>query len=146
MHGGAAKTFCLLFGLSCLGFLGGCGGKSEPVRNEITGKVTFGDQPIEDGVIFFEPQDGQGTRDGAQIVNGEYRISRNKGLAAGKYKVSVHAGESSAANKGMPPGPSGPARNLDPLPPEWSTDSKQFVEVKDGEPNTFNFNIPKRKT
>lgn len=46
----------------------GCGDKIK--RQEITGEVKFQGQPVEAGIINFAPLDGQGTGDGAQIVNG----------------------------------------------------------------------------
>jgi len=63
---------------------------------------------------------------------------------AGKYKVVIHAGGGKSSSKGEPPGPTGTVTGHQ-VPPEYNTESKQVVEVKDGEPNEFNFKIPKRK-
>src|SRR5262245_23332085 len=63
-------------------------------RMEITGKITYKGAPVDDGMIDFEPMDGQGTKDGAQIQkDGTYRIPREKGLLPGKYKVSIYIGD-----------------------------------------------------
>ena len=66
---------------------------------------------IEDGIISFEPMDGQGSKDGASIIKGEYRIPRDKGLMPGRYKVRIYAGD------GIPTG--GRAEPTAPPPGSW---------------------------
>src|SRR5687768_14889169 len=71
--------------------LGGCGDSQN--RSEVTGRVTLRGQPVDDGIIQFAPLDGQPTGDGAQIAQGQYRIPKEKGLAPGRYRVSIYAGD-----------------------------------------------------
>jgi hypothetical protein len=136
----------MVFGVAGLALLSGCG-QSGPPRHEVTGKITFAGEAIEDGVIEFDPLDGQGTKEGAQILKGEYKIPKDKGLLAGKYKVRIHAGPEASSNKEELPGPTGMQRNADDRAwPDYNEKSTLTFEVKEGEANKFNFDVPKRKT
>jgi hypothetical protein len=141
-----AKTLAVVLGVGCLGLLGGCG-QGGPARHEVTGKITYAGEAIEDGLIDFESIDGTSVKQGAQIVKGEYKIPREKGLPAGKYKVSIHAGPEPSAKKDELPGPTGIQRNVEERAgPEYNEKSTLTFEVKEGETNQFNFDVPKRKT
>jgi hypothetical protein len=139
---------CVLLFLPLAGFLGGCGPKGGTL-NEVTGTVLFDNQPLEDGIIDFEPLDSQGSKQGASIVKGEYKIPKTKGLMAGRYKVSILAGDgmSGSGNAGAAPGKAktGGSPGVERAPPEYNTNSKQIVEIKDSEPNKFDFSVPARK-
>src|SRR5262249_56780399 len=91
------------FGLSgvALGTLSGCGDPRN--RQEVTGEVTLHGRPLDDGIIQFAPVDGQETGDGAQIVNGKYRIPKEKGLSPGKYKVTIYGGDGKSRARDAPP-------------------------------------------
>src|SRR5262249_22489018 len=114
-----------------LALLAGCG-PTGPVRYEITGMGLYDGKPLDDGVIYFEPMDGQGSRDGAQITNGAYRIPPEKGLYVGKYKVSIIGGDgSTTSGKGEPlSGKPGFVPGKDRIPPEYNERSKEVKEVK----------------
>jgi hypothetical protein len=129
-------------GVIALVALSGC---SDPLRRQpITGEVKLKGQPVEDGIILFAPQDGQGTGDGAQIVKGQYRIPRAKGLTPGKYRVTIYAGDGrSGAGDASPDSPNAGLTPLkERVPPEYNEKSKIIREVIEGGPNQFNFNIP----
>jgi hypothetical protein len=132
----------LLCGALVLSPLTGCG-KSGPVRCEVTGTVHFKNQPLDEGIITFEPQDGQGTQDGAQILNGEYRIPRAKGLHPGRYKIIIIAGDGTTGGGNAEP--SAPRPGATPgkerIPPEYNQKSKVIKEVTEQGPNEFNFKI-----
>jgi hypothetical protein len=134
---------CLAAGLVC-----GCRGGG-PARHEVTGTVVYNNGPLDEGVIDFEPQDGQGSKEQATIQKGEYRIPREKGLFPGRYKVRVMAGDGASGSGGGIPGADKPRPGVSPgqerIPPDYNVNSKQVVEVKEGGPNKFDFNIPKRK-
>ena len=128
-----------------MGLLGGCG-KEGPVRYEITGTVLLDNQPVEEGVIYFEPLDGQGSQDGSIITNGEYRIPQDKGLFPGRYKIRIIAGDGAPTSgkgeplerrKGMRPG-------MERIPPDYNVKSNVVVEVKADASNRFEFKVPKR--
>src|SRR5262245_66469024 len=82
----------VLPGALALCLVSGCGRKG-PERYEVTGKVLFTNQPVDEGLIEVEPLDNQGTKSGASIRTGEYRIPRDKGLSPGGYRVSIYAGD-----------------------------------------------------
>ena len=120
----------------------GCG---DTGRNEVTGTVTYKGQPLDEGLITFIPQDGQGTQDGAGISNGAYRIPRDKGLVPGRYMVTIYGGDGvPRVGDGEPSGPAPPGTTpgKERIPAEYNTKSNQFVEITKSGPNKFDFNIP----
>lgn len=127
--------------LVLLAALCGCGGSS---RQEITGEVQLKGRPIEDGIIRFEPLDGQATGEGASILNGKYTIPRDKGLLPGKYRVSIYAGDGrSGAGDASPDSPhAGKRPGQERVPPEFNEKSTQVKEVTRAGPNKFDFHIP----
>ena len=120
----------------------GCG-SGEPPRYGVSGKVTVKGEPVDEGVVQFVPLDGQASNSTALLKNGDYAVPKDKGLFAGKYKVILVAYE--AANMGgEAPGVSTPksgSKGGAVIPPEYGANSKQIVEVKAGQTNTFNFII-----
>jgi hypothetical protein len=135
----------LLGGLLVLPLVSGCGNRG-PVRHEITGTVTYKGEPVEEGVIDFEPQDGQASKDGASIIKGEYRIPKDKGLLPGKYKVSIVIGDGTVgtgdASPDAPPRPRGATPGKERAPPEFNVKSTLIREVTADGPNKFDFAIP----
>jgi hypothetical protein len=114
-------------------------------RQEIKGTIKLKGQPLDQGTITFMPLSGDAaTKEGAPITNGEYFIDRAHGLMPGKYRVSITSGDArTPVNTDQPPGPTGAnIISKDRIPPEYGTNSKQDVEVKDKGPNVFNFDIP----
>ena len=134
----------IVLGSISLGMVSGCGDARQ--RQEITGRVTLKGKPIEDGVINFAPLDGQETGDGAQIVNGQYRIPKQKGLSPGRYRVSIIAGNGQpGAGDASPDSPNPSAGKRLPkerVPPEYNEKSKVVAEVTKGGKNEFDYDIP----
>ena len=133
----------LLFGVIALAAFGGC---ADPYKNreEITGEVKLKGQPVADGIISFVPLDSQPTGDGAKIVHGKYRIPKDKGLAPGRYRVALIAGNGiSGAGDASPDSPNAGHRlPKELIPPEYNEKSKVVKEVKKSGPNKFDFDIP----
>jgi hypothetical protein len=137
----------VVFSAAALGLFLGCLAESGN-RQEISGTVKLKGEPVDDGVIEFHPL-GDGslemTKSGAPITKGAYRVPREDGLAPGKYRVIITAGDgrTPAADPDAMPGPTGAnIVSKDRIPPEYNTESKQEVEVKAGEPNVFDYEIP----
>jgi hypothetical protein len=138
----------LLTTLGVVLLVGGCG-KKESERYEVTGEVTYKGQPIEEGIINFEPQENQGSSSGDTILNGKYRVPKNKGLFPGKYKVALYAGDgfggSGTAGAAAPDPrkrpPPGAKLGVERFPPEYNTKSTQIVEVTTDGPNKFDFHV-----
>jgi hypothetical protein len=134
--------FRFLLGVIALGMLSGCGDPQK--RQTITGEVKLKGQPVEEGIIHFEPMDGQETGDSATIVKGKYQIPKGKGLSPGKYKVSIYAGNGmSGAGNASPDSPNaGLKLPKERIPPEYNEQSKLVKEVTKSGPNKFDFEIP----
>ena len=134
-----------LLALLNLTFLAGCG-ESNP-RREVSGKILFKGTPLDNGIIEFHPlgsaQAGvPTTMEACVITNGEYKILAEAGLTPGKYKVIISSGDNIDPNnpEGLP-GPTGNYVSKDRIPKEYNTASKVEVEVKDKEPNVFDWDI-----
>ena len=87
-------------------FLAGCGG-SGPRSVNVSGTVTFGGQPVPQGMIYFDPNTAAGN-DGVQgfarIHDGAYDTRETgKGIGGGAYRVRI---------TGATAGGDGPARAL----------------------------------
>jgi hypothetical protein len=121
-----------------------CGCNDAIKRQEITGEVKFQGQPIAEGIINFAPMDGQATGDGAQIINGKYRIPLDKGLSPGKYRISIYAGNgTSGQGDASPDAPNrGPIAAKERIPPEYNENSTLIRDVTKSGPNNFDFDIP----
>jgi hypothetical protein len=133
-------------GAMCALLLGfGCG-PSGPERYEITGHVTYKGEPVEEGIIEFEPIDGQGSKDGSIILNGDYRVPKDKGLYPGKYRVSIVIGDGTVTTgNASPDAPSkrpGATPGRERAPPEFNVRSTLVREVTRDGPNEFDFAIP----
>ena len=128
---------------SLLALLSGCGGDSLG-RQPVTGTVNFDGAPVERGTVSFHPLDATTkTAAGGPITAGKFAFGREQGLAAGKYRVTVHAPKPGTGGQtvegAMPGDPVAPPVEL--IPPEWNTNSTQTIEVHGSGKNEFNFDI-----
>lgn len=120
----------------------GCGG--DPLgRQSLSGSVSFDGAPLDKGTINFSPIDTAAAATGGPIAAGKFAFERQKGLPAGKYRVSINApkpGTGGTVVEGAMPGdPIAPPQEL--IPAEWNTGSQQVVEVSGSGANEFNFDI-----
>ena len=142
----SVNQLALLLSLSTLLLAAGCDGPNK--RYEVTGEVIFMNQPLDEGIIDFEPLENPGTKSGANIINGQYKIPKDKGLLPGKYKVTIVAGDGMSG--GGTASPDAPKRPLPPgakpgverIPPEYNVKSNVVREVTPEGPNRFDFKIP----
>lgn len=120
----------------------GCGGSADPLnRQAISGEVTLGEKPLDNGSISFEPQDlTTGRPGGATILEGKFALDSQRGLPPGTYTVRVNSADSVTEAVGEP----GESRLLpkERVPAKWNSKSEQTITVVDGEENTFQFAIP----
>jgi hypothetical protein len=137
----SAISLRLLLGVLAVG-LAGCGAKG-PKRQEVTGTVIFKGQPLDEGIIEFEPLDGQESKSGATILNGEYKIPRDKGLFPGRYKVTILGGDgTSGAGTAEPTAPKpGATPGKERIPPQYNNPSTVIKEITSEGPNQFDFTI-----
>src|SRR5688572_27608136 len=113
--------------------LAGCG-SSGPPRAAIHGRVTAGGQPLAAGRILFTPiAPNKGPATTARITAGEYQLTVKDGPVVGKNRVQIEADlnfgfelddEAAVAQRGGVP------LLPNPIPPEFSTQSTQTVEIK----------------
>jgi hypothetical protein len=114
--------------------LAGCG-ESGPKLYPIEGQVTYVGKPVPSGTIRFEPAgDKRDPRASPEtlIREGRYTLSRDKGIAGGRYTVYILAGDGKSQGE-MPYG-----NTL--FPPYYVT---QVDLPQEG--GTHDFHIPQQK-
>jgi hypothetical protein len=133
-----------LVGVALLVCLPGCSEGNPLGREAIFGKVTLQGQPLDQGQIQFEPEATTGgIFNGAQIDAGAYSLDSADGLPPGKYRVRISSSEGGAeVNAEEAPGESNVAVAKERIPAAFNSASTQTVEVKEGDDNEFNFEIP----
>ncbi len=78
------RLLCLLAGTAVLA---GCGQSDGPVMHQVSGRVTFDGEPVQDGRILFRKLEGDGKAFSAKIENGSYSLQTE----AGKMSVEIIA-------------------------------------------------------
>jgi hypothetical protein len=120
----------------------GCG--ADPLgRQPVSGLVTLDGSPLENGTVSFHPVDNAATASAGAIVKGQFALDRERGLAAGKYRVTINApkpGTGQAASEDALPGDPLPVPE-ELIPAEWNTNSNEVIEVTGSAANEFNFAI-----
>ena len=120
----------------------GCGDKEER-QLKITGKVTWGGEPLATGNITLMPVD-IGRAGGVAIQDGEFEIPSSRGLTPGTYRVEIEAY--------LPTGrqienPEAPGQMVDEtrqmIPIEYNAKSELKAEVTADGDNYFEFNLDK---
>lgn len=137
-----------MVGLVLLGMICGCGTSDPSGRRAISGAVTLDGAPLEQGSISLQPADGAKYSSGAVISKGRYTIPKDKGLPPGKYRVVISAvkpGTGLTLPQGAMPGEEVgvPAEEL--IPPEWNTNSNQFIEITTSGSTVFTHEIVSKK-
>jgi len=119
----------------------GC--KRDIARGSVKGKVTFNGEPLAEGTILFEPTaENSGPVSGADIENGNYKISRKQGAAVGMNVVEItgklKTGEPKPVPKGvrLTPEMIYEATGLRPL--EFESEVTMTIEIVAGR-NEFDF-------
>jgi hypothetical protein len=129
-----------------VGGLVGCGDQHGG-RVAVSGTAKLNGQPLNKGIVTFEPLDKQDTAGNATLSEGKFSIPRASGLKPGKYLVRVTAGDGKTAQNPVdpdaPPGPGGGTNIISKelVPASWNTQSKQEVTVKSDGENNFDFDI-----
>lgn len=81
-----ARSLCLIFNLAILLLCMGCQ-EAGPTTYPVSGKVSWNNAPLPEGVISFEPINGSTAPGGGKIVGGAYSIR----AGAGKCRVRILA-------------------------------------------------------
>ncbi|MCC9606508.1 hypothetical protein LOC68_17505 [Blastopirellula sp. JC732] len=120
--------------------LAGCNSKSGGIV--VTGDVQFDGQPLQNGLIHFEPMGGAGASAARRIDGGKYEFDANSNMKPGKYKVAIRATQPDSgldADAAMNRGPQPPF--VDPIPKKYSDKTELTVEVTEAGPNKFDFDL-----
>lgn len=111
----------------------GCGDSDELQRTEVTGKVTFDGEPVNEGTMTLIPAAGnQGSGSGTAIVDGEYTIEREKGPTPGTYQVQIVGRRKTG--KEIPAGPPAPPGSMVPeiesyIPAKYNTATTLTINI-----------------
>ncbi len=125
--------------------LGGCGAATDNLpREAVSGKVAFEGEPISKGAILFRtsPGSGETMEVGSLIRDGEYEIAQAEGPVPGKYVVMITEEPERASDDKEAPG-TRPKVKPSRVTAKYNTRTKLSAEVKQGEANTFNFDLKK---
>ena len=121
-----------------------CGGcNSDNGRATVQGKVSFDGAPVDSGIITFVSKEGPTA--GAEILNGEYTISGDRGPMVGENKVEISWMKKTG--KQIPVGSPAPAGTMldetkEAIPPKYNRDSTLTVQIDAGS-NTHDFELTK---
>ena len=106
----------------------GCGGDGIE-RVGVSGTVSYQGQPVQEGMISFEPQ-GAGTPAGAIIKDGKYDATGTGAVPVGRYRVRISATVEDTANWVKDAMPVAPKKEL--LPAKYNRDTELTLEVASG--------------
>ncbi len=70
----------------------GCGGNDGPQRYDLSGKVTYGGEPVPGGVIVLEPDQSKGNRGPGAVIeftDGRYDTPSGKGTVGGPHVARI---------------------------------------------------------
>lgn len=119
----------------------GCRDKG-PKLYSVSGKVTFGSNPIEKGEITFAPVGGAGRPDSGMITNGSYQLKVTPGNKI--IKISAVSNDPELVGPpppDMPPGGFNPPREY--IPEHYNVQSTLTKEVGAKHNQEFNFELKK---
>ena len=68
--------------------MAGCGTESGPERFEVSGSVTVDGKPLASGIISMVPE-GEGPATGAEVTDGRFQLTRERGPSRGPHSVRV---------------------------------------------------------
>jgi len=130
--------------LAAAALAGGCGGESGPTREAVSGRVTFGGEPLARGSIQFLPRtpEPEGGAWGS-VVDGAYAIAAADGPVAGEYSVSITSAPEGGEAEALPGDDSGQADG-DAIPERYNLKTTLEAVVKPGEANVLDFALDRK--
>ncbi len=111
----------------------------------VEGKVTWQDQPVEEGTIVFDPADGQGPSAGGKIQNGQYQLAGDSAVPPGEKIVRISATRKTGRKvEAGPPSPPGTlVEEIESyIPPEYNTQSKLRCTIPSARTHRQDFALP----
>lgn len=121
--------------------IGGCQRGDPAGRFPLSGTVTLGGVPLDEGVIQFLPEQPDGLRTGDLIVAGNYDIPAHQGLTPGNYLVTITAADKQGA--AVPQEAPGPTMMVSPerIPAKYNRQSELRAKVTADGPNRFDYHM-----
>ena len=121
----------------------GCG-PTAPVRQEVSGTVTWDGEPLSLTSVVFRPQNSDGVGSTSELTSGQFRLTEEQGLTPGLYDVvllpiqpDLEDYEALRQQGKMPL--TGPE-----IPQRYQRRGALTAEVKVDQPNHFEFEISSR--
>ena len=110
-------------------------------RFPLSGKVTYGGQPIDLGTISFLPLSGNAQRvSGGMIENGVFSVPEKHGANAGKYRVEIRW-QKATGKKVKVMGSAEPIdERVEGLPAKFNSQSQLTADVPSPD-NTYDFDL-----
>jgi hypothetical protein len=118
--------------------LAGCGGSDGPKLASVTGTVTIDGKPVSGAGVQFISQEPNGSvAYGMTDESGQYEMAfgqKRTGAFPGKNKVILNSDSRISVGGEKYDG-------AEVFPPKYNTKSEEFVDVKEGESNVFDFKV-----
>ncbi|WP_169976909.1 hypothetical protein [Tautonia rosea] len=122
----------------------GCGGGDGLDRQAVTGTVTLDGQPLETGLITFDPASATAeTSTATEIVNGTYTFSSQTGPVPGEYRVVINSsgGEMVEPPAGQAPGDTYLPPPEEKVPRKYNSQTTLTATVASGSNEPINFEL-----
>jgi len=132
------STFARLAACGFAVALVGCGGPDGPKLATVTGTITIDGKPVSGAGIQLISQEPNGSvAYGMTDESGQYEMAfgqKRKGAFPGKNKVVLNSDSRISVGGEKYDG-------AEVFPPKYNTKSEEFVNVKEGESNVFDFKV-----
>ena len=132
------STFARLAACGFAVALVGCGGPDGPKLATVTGTITIDGKPVSGAGIQLISQEPNGSvAYGMTDESGQYEMAfgqKRKGAFPGKNKVILNSDSRISVGGEKYDG-------SEVFPPKYNTKSEEFVNVKEGESNVFDFKV-----
>jgi hypothetical protein len=127
-----------IVGLALLPLLIGCGRSDN--RAEVSGTIRLNGEPLATGTISFVPMEGTtGPSSGGHIIDGEYHVPGQNGVAVGKNRVSILSVVKTGRKIGDLRGESEDEK-VQVVPRKYNTESEVICTVQPGS-NRLDFDL-----
>jgi hypothetical protein len=145
MHAQRIRAIAFVSLLVVVVLTAGCGAAGDGIaRQAVSGSVTFGGKPLEQGEITLSPIQA-GPSAGGTIARGTFAIDRMQGPSAGKYRVMIVSIQPTGRQVRDADGPPGSkvAEKANVIPARYNFKSDLEIDIKKEGENTFKFDLTK---